>query len=61
MTIVDSLQQYNPNLVDNTGYDIAGAFAPAVQNQGNIVPAPVPDPQVQEEQQDGDNGASSHD
>eukprot|EP00971_Amphidinium_carterae_P055101 1085773-Amphidinium_carterae.1 len=45
ITIHNSLQLYNPNLVENTNYDVAGAFAPAVQAQGNIVPAqndPVP-------------------
>eukprot|EP00971_Amphidinium_carterae_P141748 2808082-Amphidinium_carterae.1 len=40
ITIHNSLQLYNPNLVEHTTFNVAGAFAPAVQAQGNIVPDP---------------------
>eukprot|EP00971_Amphidinium_carterae_P278055 5519525-Amphidinium_carterae.1 len=73
-TIINSLQQYNPNLVEDTNFSVAGAFAPAVLAQGNIVPAQdnsvpaVPAGQqgenevpVQDDQEDVTNGAASHD
>eukprot|EP00971_Amphidinium_carterae_P003018 59198-Amphidinium_carterae.1 len=74
MTIIDSLQQYNPDLVENTNFNVAGAFAPAVLAQGNTVPAqvnPVPvvpagqqgedEVPVQNDQEDVANEAASHD
>eukprot|EP00971_Amphidinium_carterae_P013745 270762-Amphidinium_carterae.1 len=73
-TINNGLQQYNPNLVEETTYSVAGAFAPALMAQGNTVPAQlsqvpavsagqrgenvVP---VQEDQEDVINEAASHD